>query len=82
MFYNIGHWCKCYSTFPGIIYATGNVFPYDFDLGYSDYDVIMSKKFYKIGHRSQCNEFFGAIYGTGSVYHYDFICGYTDIKSQ
>ncbi len=33
-----------YKTFLGITYATSGVFPYDFDWGYTDSDVIMSKK--------------------------------------
>jgi hypothetical protein len=33
-----------YKTFLGAIYATSGVFPYDFDWGYADSDVIMSKK--------------------------------------
>ncbi len=34
----------------GIIYAAIGIFPYDFDWGYTDSDVIMPKKTYKIGH--------------------------------
>ena len=33
-----------YKTILGVIYATSGVFPYDFDWGYIDSDVIMSKK--------------------------------------
>ncbi len=33
-----------YKTFLGVIYATSGVFPYDFDWGYTDSDVITSKK--------------------------------------
>ncbi len=47
-----------HKTFLGIrvIYATGDIFPYDFDWGNADRNVITSKKFYNIGHR-------GIIYG-------------------
>jgi hypothetical protein len=33
-----------YKTFLGRIYATSSVFPYDFESGYADSDVITSKK--------------------------------------
>ncbi len=45
----VGIWGQYYKTFLGIIYATSGVFPCDFDLGYTDSNVIMSKKFYNIG---------------------------------
>ncbi len=32
-------------------------FPYDFDWGYADSDVITSKKFYNIGHQSLFREY-------------------------
>ncbi len=41
-----------YKTFLGVIYATSGIFPYDFDWGYTDSDVIMPKKIYNTGHRS------------------------------
>ncbi len=41
-----------YKTFLRIIYATLGIFPYDFDWGYTDSNVIMSKKFYNIDTRS------------------------------
>ncbi len=33
-----------YITFVGVIYAASSLFPNDFDGGYADSDVIMSKK--------------------------------------
>ncbi len=39
-----------YKTFLGVIYTTSGVFPYDFDWGYTDSDVITPKKFYNIDH--------------------------------
>ena len=35
---------QCYKTFLGVINATSGVFPYDFDWGCADGDVIISKK--------------------------------------
>ncbi len=34
----------------GVIYATSGIFPYNFDWGYTDSNVITSKKLYNIGH--------------------------------
>jgi hypothetical protein len=34
------------------MYATISIFPYDFDWGYTNSDVIASKKFYNISHRA------------------------------
>jgi hypothetical protein len=47
--------------FLGIVYATSSIFPYDFDWGYANSDVIMSKIFYNIGHRAQCYLTFMAV---------------------
>ncbi len=44
MFNNIGPCGQYYKTFLGITYATSGVFPYDFDWGYADSDIIMPKK--------------------------------------
>jgi hypothetical protein len=33
-----------YKTFLGVIYTTSGAFPYDFDWGYADSNVITSKK--------------------------------------
>jgi hypothetical protein len=33
-----------YKTFLGVIYTTSGVFPFDFDWGYADSDVITPKK--------------------------------------
>jgi len=52
-FLDIGSRGQYYKTFWGIIYATSGVFPYDFDWGYTDSDVIMpKKKIYNIDSRS------------------------------
>ncbi len=42
---NILAFCgQYYKTFQGIIYITSSIFPYDFDWGYADSDIITSKK--------------------------------------
>ncbi len=43
-------WGQYYKTFLGVNYANCGVFPYDFDWGNANSDVIRSKKFYNIGH--------------------------------
>ncbi len=49
MFYNIDPCGQYYKTILVVISATRGVFPYDFNWGYADSDVIMPKKFYNIG---------------------------------
>ncbi len=44
MFYEIVTSGQYYETFLGVIYTTSGIFPYDFDWGYDDSDVITSKK--------------------------------------
>ncbi len=39
--YKIGHRCQWYKNFFGIIFATSDVFPFDFDWGYPENGVIM-----------------------------------------
>jgi hypothetical protein len=51
--YNIVPSGQYYKTFLDVIYTIRGPFPYDFDWGYTDSDVIMTeKKFYNIGHWS------------------------------
>ncbi len=35
---------QCYKTFLDVIYATSGFFPYDFDWGYTDSNIITTKK--------------------------------------
>ncbi len=70
---------QCYKTFLGIIYAIGGIFPYDFDWGYADSDIITLKKFYMIDTRYQCYKtFLGIIYAISGIFPYDFDWGYAD----
>ncbi len=43
-FYRTETFGQCYKTFLGVINATSGVFPYDFDWGYADIDVITPEK--------------------------------------
>jgi hypothetical protein len=47
-YYNIGPWAQCYKTFFCVIYAITWTFPNNFNFGYANSNVIMSKKFYNI----------------------------------
>ncbi len=44
MFVESANWGKYYKALLCVIYTTSCIFPYDFDWGYADGDVIMSKK--------------------------------------
>jgi hypothetical protein len=44
-FFGLSGACGQYfKTFLGVIYTTSRIFPYDFDRGYADSDIITSKK--------------------------------------
>ncbi len=43
-FYEIDSSGQYYKTFLGVIYATSGVFPYNFDWGYADSNLITLKK--------------------------------------
>jgi hypothetical protein len=69
MFYNLSHSGQYYKTILGIIYETRGIFPYDFDWGYANSDVITLKKsFITLATVANIIKFLGVIYANSSVF--------------